>query len=645
MTPTPTRATGASTTLQRAVVSMAFVLMMVTLWALTHRYHGFARDGELYAVQAVARIHPSLAADLYLQNVSQDRFTFFSPIYAACIGMFGLQPAEMLLFCVCTACFLAAAWAMTREICTADAAWLSVALLIVTVGYYGAYMIFSYSENYLSARSMGEALVVTALACHFRGWRHVALLIAVAGMFIHPLMVLPGILLLICLRLPLRLALIGAAAGLLTALGAALAAVLARGSVPLLTVLDPAWLEVVRERSQFLFLKYWTHTDWEIAVRPFVCLTVTALAVPDEKVRKLCIAAMLVGASGLALTLIAGTIGPVAILLQGQAWRWMWVTSLVSVLLIVPTALHLWREDRCGPLCGTLLVLSWTFGVIDGLALADAALALWLIRTHITDRTAQHLRWASTGLVAITLLWVLVTAASFLSSPIPETGREALPIARLRELFGLGVSAVLLVWPCWYWLKTTRAVRGPAVFAAALLAASWIILPGSMRQLDTVGTPAEIAEFADWRAAIPATDSVLLVPTTKAASFVWFTLGRPSYLTVDQSSGVVFSPVTAHEVRRRSGVLAPLGDPDWKILTALTEERRRSEAGLPAKPVPRPQQLTADILVKVCSDPQLGFVVAKENVGFDPLTHRHVGLKKDWNLYDCHRVRSATPAA
>jgi hypothetical protein len=55
--------------------------------------------------------------------------------------------------------------------------------------------------------------------------------------------------------------------------------------------------------------------------------------------------------------------------------------------------------------------------------------------------------------------------------------------------------------------------------------------------------------------------------------------------------------------------------------------------------------LTAQSLVSVCSDPQLGFVTAKENVGFDPIIHTHSGAWKDWNLYDCRHVRSLEPQA
>ncbi len=638
-------ATAAPTPWQRTLVSMTFALMLVSLWALTHRYNGFARDGELYAVQAMARIHPSLATDLYLQNVSQDRFTVFSPIYAAVIALIGLQPAELLLFSLCTVVFLTAAGMLARELFSVEAAWLSTALLIVTTGYYGAYMIFSYSENYLSARSMGEALVVTALACHFRGWRTATWLIAVAGMCIHPLMVLPGVLLLLCLGLPTRLAVSGAVAGVLATLAFALTATFTHGTMPFMTLMDPAWLEVVRERSQFLFLKYWTVNDWGLAARPVVCLTFTALAVPDERVRKLCIAALLVGAAGLAVALIAGTVGPVAILLQGQAWRWMWVTGFVSVLLVVPTALHVWRAERCGPLCATLLVLAWTFQGIDSLACADAALALWLVRPYITARTGQHLRWAGAALVAIVVLWTVANCWTFAFSAIPESGREPIIVGRLREMFGLGVSAVLLAGFVWYGARRIRSMPMVALVAAALVATSVTILPGSVKQMSAVGSPAEIAEFADWRAAIPPTSNVLMVPTTKSAAFVWFTLGRPSYLSVDQSAGVIFSPATAREVRRRSEILAPLGDPDWRILSAITKDRQRREAGLPSKPAPPPLKLTAGMLTSVCSDPALGFVVAEPNVGFNPVTHVHPGGWNRWNLYDCRRVRPTTPVA
>src|ERR1700756_3162417 len=75
----------------------SLALMLVTLWLGLHGYHGLTDDGQIYAFQAFARLHPQLTADLYLQNTSQEQFTLFSPLYAWCIGLVGLENAARLL--------------------------------------------------------------------------------------------------------------------------------------------------------------------------------------------------------------------------------------------------------------------------------------------------------------------------------------------------------------------------------------------------------------------------------------------------------------------------------------------------------------------------------------------------------------------
>jgi hypothetical protein len=79
-------------------------------------------------------------------------------------------------------------------------------------------------------------------------------------------------------------------------------------------------------------------------------------------------------------------------------------------------------------------------------------------------------------------------------------------------------------------------------------------------------------------------------------------------------------------------------DPDWKILTDLSESDGRRNKKTSTRP------LTAKNLVAVCADPQLGFVISPEKVGFDPVPHKQAGFWRDWNLYDCRKVRSARPA-
>jgi hypothetical protein len=457
-------------------------------------------------VQALQRIHPSLGADVYLENTSQDQYTIFSPMYAALIGALGLRNAELLLFVICTAWFLAAAWILARKLADEGTSWLAVALLVITGGYYGAYSIFSYSENYLTARSLAEALVVTALACHFLGRRRLSLVVAAGALCIHPLMAFPGLLLLLCVRLPPRVAVAGAVGGVLAVLGLALIAVASPAIARFLTVIDSSWLEVVRERSQFLFLRYWTRNDWQSTARPFLSLGVTAMVVADVRIRKLCFASVLVGAAGLAVALIACEIGPVAILLQGQAWRWIWISDFVGVLLLAPTALYAWREKKFGPVCAALLISGWTVAV-GGTAAIGLALLLWPLRSRIDDRAARYLRWGAGASILILVGWNLANFWSLVTSPPLNAGREALVIERTRSIFGLQIPAVLAVGLIWYGLRTSRTLRVTALVAVVLAASSVLILPGALRQVDTVGTDAEIDEFADWRDAIPPTSN------------------------------------------------------------------------------------------------------------------------------------------
>ena len=157
--------------------------------------------------------------------------------------------------------------------------------------------------------------------------------------------------------------------------------------------MDAAWAEVVRERSQFLFLPLWSMHDWEVNTQPFLYLGFTAIAVPDPRIRKLCPAAALVGAAGLAVAWIGSALGPVAILVQGQAWRWVWISVLMSALLLPGVALQVWRDETCGPLCVVLLVSGWTLPTRLGRRVSRSPWPSGSCDRVSTDY-AGYLRWA-----------------------------------------------------------------------------------------------------------------------------------------------------------------------------------------------------------------------------------------------------------
>ncbi len=604
---------------------------------MTHQYKALGGDAGLYAFQALARIHPNLLNDLYLRNASQDSYSIFSGFYARCMALLGVRTAALTLTVVFKVWFFAAAWALARELSNRYTAFLAVALLTVSAGEYGAYHVFHYAEDWLTARSLAEALVITALVAYFGGWRVVSVLIVCGAMCVHPLMALPGLLLLVCLWLPVRLSASGGALGVLAALGITLLALHQPSAARILVVMDANWLEVVRERSQFLFLQLWRGADWTLNARPFLALSISALAIGDARVRKLCAAALLVGAAGLAIAFIASLLGPVSVLLQGQAWRWVWVTGFASVLLSAPTVLAVWRSEKCGPLCALLMIAAWTIPAIDGTACLACALILWLMRDRINARWALFLRWIAIALAVVIVAWAIKTSWSA-AWPRPP-GPGGTPAALIRGLPGLAVLSFALAGTLACWIRANRSMLKLLFFCAALFAGLLCIMPGTFQDKASNGTAAEIEEFKDWRGAIPLDANVFVVPAHNSAAFAWFTLERPSYLTVDQSSGVVFSRSTALEVRRRSQVLQPLMDPDWRLLSAMKARGENTKTGPSMRP------LTRDWLVGLCHDPQLNFVVAKEDVGFAPLRHAHVGPWQDWNLYDCRRVHSAPPAA
>jgi hypothetical protein len=617
---------------QSKIAGAAFFLLAVTVWLLLHGYHGLLSDAHLYAFQALAKIHPALAHDLYLQNSSQDQFTLFSPAYAWFIQLFGLEQAARLLTLVFTIWFLAAAWTTTRILTSRESAWLAVIFLSIVDGSYGGSGVFRFADQFLTARLPAEALIATSLACFLRGFKSLAAVTAAVALLIHPLIALPGLLLLMCLRVPIRVGLLGAAAGAIGTLIVAFAAVNIPWVAKLLPIMDSTWLGVVQERSQFLFLQLWSFRDWELNARPFFYLAFISLAFQDIHVRRICVAAAIVAAAGVVVALIASTIGPVALLVQGQAWRWVWIAVFVSALLLPATLLQIWPDKKCGPLCAVLLILGLTLPTANGTACVSLALILWLMRSTISARQITFLRWVFMALLISAAAWISIQSWGIVWSAISKS--RALSAVQLRDIFALKIPAVLGASLIWWRLRNGIGVRKVALLSAGLIALSIFILPAAFKQYRTLASATDISEFRDWGTVIPPTSTVLVTPVRDVGTFVWFTLQRPNYLAVDQSAGVVFSRATALEVQRRSQVLLPLMDPNWKIWSNL----RAAASGKHRDATSRP--LTSANLSQICADSRLGFVISQEHLGFDALAHENAGPWLGWELYDCRKVRT-----
>ncbi|MEO9053920.1 MAG: hypothetical protein ABI356_03230, partial [Steroidobacteraceae bacterium] len=178
-----------------------------------------------------------------------------------------------------------------RTLTNRDGAWLTVIFLLIVDGGYGSSGVFRLAEQFLTARLPAEALVATSLAFFLRDFKVLAAVTAAVALLVHPLIALPGLLLLICLGIPVRASLLGAAASAIAILLIAFCAAFLPWMRKLFPIMDPMWLSIVQERSQFLFLRLWSFRDWEINARPFFYLAFIAFVAQDARVRRICVAA------------------------------------------------------------------------------------------------------------------------------------------------------------------------------------------------------------------------------------------------------------------------------------------------------------------------------------------------------------------
>src|SRR5262249_51467638 len=149
----------ATSQLKRVWFLSASSLAFIALWLLRHPYSGVDGDAQLYFFQAIAYGDAgNLGKDLFLAYGSQDQYTLFSPLYAVLLRWLGMGWAPILINYGTHAAFLVAAYFVARSFVSQQWAALSVLFLALMPTSYGAGLVFAYSEDFVTARSMAEPL-------------------------------------------------------------------------------------------------------------------------------------------------------------------------------------------------------------------------------------------------------------------------------------------------------------------------------------------------------------------------------------------------------------------------------------------------------------------------------------------------------
>jgi hypothetical protein len=567
---TPRSANSVPDLITRRIVLAGLGCLIVAFWILIHPYRGLEHDSVLYTVLALAKLHPAaLGHDLFVRYGSQDHYTIFSPLYAAAIRHLGLEPAAAIMTFATQAAFFAAVWLLARRLMAAPQALLAIGLLIALPSWYGSNSVFAYFEAFLTPRQSAEAFALAGIAAALYSRQWLAGACMVIAMLLHPIIAAAGVTLwiVLSLRIPHQrpaLLVTGSVALLLVGLSAT-------GIGPFAHI-DATWLGILQHRLAYLFPTEWTDTEWINTTIPAAVLIVGVVFSASEMVRKLCIGVLITVLLGMLFAIVESDLLHVIIAAQMQTWRWLWLLTLMAVLVVPSIAIDCWRAGAIGRAAGILLLSAWLTRS-DEFAALPVAIACLLAVAPSRIKDPRHARLI--GLGAYLLLAVsLVILAGEVRNSLPQlheirTGRRPY-LVRIGEAqalcFGGVVPAAVLAL---VWLAATRASRRSGLLLAGLGAVLLLsVLPyGVQTWLHLRYPPSRYEAFAPWRAAIPESAEILWPDPPPVT---WFELGRASYWSLYQMAGMVFSRDVTMATTRRETAVVPVLPLLGRALTATT---------------------------------------------------------------------------
>ncbi len=524
-------------------------LVLAFLWMLLHPYAGMRHDARLYTLQALGHLLPDLYdQDIFLRFGSQDSYTLFTPIYAQLCAWLSIEHAAALLTVISQWLFLAACWLMARRITDAVCATLSLGMIISLPGNYGSDFIFTYFETFLTPRLLAEALTLFALACFISERRTPSAILLLGAFLIHPIMGMAGIVF-VCSWLAFKHP---KPFVLLSILPLATLPILAFSPLGESLRFDDEWLAIVDARSPSMFIRNWMLADTARLIAPIATLGLCVFLAPTPEQKRIAQAALLTAGGGLLVTWLGADLLRLVLVTQGQAWRWLWLSTVLAVLLLLPLANALWHRNTAGKATVLLLASAWLVrNEVSSLGLVAFALAAGLCsyRQVGNDATWRKLYFGSWAMLALTASWLI--AISLLSvGSLTYTYHWPNWIDAWRDLFTDGLIPISMMVITWLALCSRRPWLH-ALCAAGYLAVLTSFAAFSWQNWTYEEYPAALVQSMEkWRRHIPPGTDVLWMhgPPTP----VWLTLQRPSYISRIQTTVTLFSRSAALALKARA---------------------------------------------------------------------------------------------
>jgi hypothetical protein len=296
-------------------------------------------------------------------------------------------------------------------------------------------------------------------------------------------------------------------------------------------------------------------------------------------------------------------------------------------------AVALWRAPGARRAAALILASSWLIVLpisarsvvtqaVPGILAAVALLLAALPEAQVSPSFQRLALRGAWSILAVSVLAAILTTSLVALLQFSDTADPAWLVVT-GNVVNMAAPATGIVLAAWHLAVHGRRVTALAVATTTVIVLAAVLPVRGPTWLATPWSGASRAEFADWRELIPAQSEVLWWDGLRE---VWFLLQRRSYLTDSQAGGIVFSPDLVEEIGRRAANLEPyLPAIQW---IAGTGPRDRVIALTPAS------------FERICIDPQLGFVVAEDDLGIGAPSHVWPKRSVRVFLYDCGRVRA-----
>lgn len=537
---------------------MAGALAGAALLLLMRPYEGLQHDGLLYFGQALRRsLMPVLDTDLFFAGGSQDSYSLYSKLVGPLFGALGpavTSQALLLLGLLGTAVGVAL---LLRRL-GLHPAWGMLSLAVMSPAY-GGLRKFGVTENFLTARSLAEPLVVASLLPLLQGRLALATAVQLGAAALHPLMALPALVVtwLVAAQRDRRWLALGLLplAGLATALG-----------VPWMArwraTYDPVWWELMSTSSTQLLLGNWTTADVSTVLTDVLVLVALALSTTLPPRARPALLAVVWTTAAMLLTHAVGTdLLRSTWLTQLQPWRVLWLTHLLATVLAPALIWSQWRRDGLWRLSAALLALTW----MCNHAAYDAGVVV-LTAWALTCLAAARGYSASGGVVRLgvgacgaLLTAVCARRVSFELEHLywrpptwPTLDAACHVLAAPVLVFSLAAGA------SWLAKRGPRCRNALAIGAVALFALSLTLWDRRSDLARLFESPPEAAAMATpFSALIPEQASVYW---PEQLGGVWGLLRRTSHYSRQQGSGMAFNRRTAELIGPRREAYAAIRD-------------------------------------------------------------------------------------